>query len=103
MSADGKLIGSDLARLSVRGSELEQRSARPDRAALRAASRAAGGADRVLAPKAEDIQALLKKLAEKQMRPKVTWREERSPRISRGLLLLLLMLALLVDAWLRRG
>lgn len=104
LHADGKLIGADRAQIVVEGSALEERSVQPDRAGLESAAQAGPLASngRVLGTSKEEVQSLLEDL-DARMQPEVVWTERRSPAVPRGWLTVLLVLALLVDAWLRRG
>lgn len=104
LHADGKPIGTDRAQIVVEGSALEERSVQPDRAGLEAAAQAGPPASngRVLGTSKDEVQSLLEDL-DARMQPEVVWTERRSPAVPRGWLTVLLVLALLVDAWLRRG
>lgn len=105
---NGVEIGQDRTQLTVQGSGLEERSVRPDLAGLQAAVEAAGvsaltgKAGRVLKPEAKEIEGLLAE-CETLLKPETIWREERVPAVSYPALLVLLVLALVVDVWLRRG
>ncbi|MCZ7646056.1 MAG: hypothetical protein M5U26_12345 [Planctomycetota bacterium] len=100
---DDAPFGEDRAHLVAEGSPLEDRSVRPDLEGLQAAARAAGGASRVLQPDQEDLLALLDELDMRLLAPETVWREERRPAVPRTAILILLLAALAVDAWLRRG
>jgi hypothetical protein len=113
LSPAGEELGQDRVQFVVQGSALEELSVRPDREELEAAVAAAGssGTDptsgqslnsQVFAPEPARMQALLDMLAPR-MKPEVTTRVTRLPVVSTGSLLFLLVLALAVDIWLRRG
>ena len=103
---DGRELGQDRIQFVVRGAPLEERSDGPDRDALRLAVEAAGVRNgqtgMLLDPRPADIARLLSRL-EPWMQPETIGREKRSPAIGMAGLLGLLLLALLVDIWLRRG
>jgi hypothetical protein len=103
---DGRELGQDQIQFVVRGAPLEERSDHPDRDALRQAVEAAGVRNgqtgMLLEPRADEMSKLLTRLAP-WMQPETISREIRSPAVSTGGLMGLLILALLVDIWLRRG
>jgi hypothetical protein len=105
LDSSGQELGQDRVQFIVQGSALEELSVRPDREGLEAAVAAAnpgGPKGQVLSPGPAQMQALLDALAPR-MKPEVTTRVTRLPAVSTGSLLFLLILALAVDVWLRRG
>ena len=98
----GEEIGADAVQFAILGSSLEERDVRPAFEALESSVQAAAPGGRVVRPVKEDIEKLLLEL-EPRMRGEVIESEERRPAISPVLLLALLVVALVVDVWLRRG
>jgi hypothetical protein len=103
---DGRELGQDQLQFVVRGAPLEERSEGPDREALRQAVESAGlrqgESGTLLEPRADEMTKLLDRLSP-WMQPERIVQETRAPVVSMGGLLGLLVLALLVDIWLRRG
>jgi hypothetical protein len=103
----GKRLGSDLEYLAVLGALAEESSLGPDLSALAAAVAAAGPGGRMIPSEALGQGAAEKEEwwveLERAMAPEVIAREVFSPVTPQGPLLILLILALLVDIWLRRG
>jgi len=102
IGADNRELGFDRGFAEVEGSELEERSISPDKAALQAAVQAAAPGGRLLPPSAEEVQRLIEDL-EPYFKPEIVSKEERRWAFSPGALGALLALALCVDIWLRRG
>ena len=106
LTGSGALIGTDQAPFCVQGSALEERSVRPDHQALAAAVEAARRPGRppgrVLKPDPAELGGLVEDL-EDVLRPQGVLHVTRGPAVSTAGLFGLLILALLVDIWLRRG
>jgi hypothetical protein len=98
----GEEIGADAVQFAVLGSSLEERDLRPDCEALEGSVQAAGPGGRIVKPVKEDIEKMLAEL-EPRMKGETFEREERKPAVNPTLLLALLVIALVVDVWLRRG
>lgn len=103
LAPDDSEIGRDRMGLIVEGAPLEAQVRGPDTAALEAAVRAGSPGSRLVPPTPEGIAALVEELAAGPLKPEVVEREERAPVVNPQLLLGLLLAALLVDYWLRRG
>jgi hypothetical protein len=102
LGSENREVGSDRGFAAVEGSELEERSISPDKAALEGAVTAAAPGGRVVPANAEELQRLVEDL-EPRFKPENVTKEERRWAFSPGILGALLVLALCVDIWLRRG
>ncbi|MCW8132174.1 MAG: hypothetical protein KIS92_17640, partial [Planctomycetota bacterium] len=95
-------IGTDRAQAVALGSSLEERSVRPDFSGMEAAAGAGGTGGRSLRADKKELAALLNDL-EPFMKCETFTREERTSAVPVPALMLLLVFALIVDTWLRRG